>query len=114
VASLLDQVPHEPTLALVDSLPLPVCQFAHARRCQRFRGEASFGKDFMVRQTFYGFRLHVRLCWPGLISRIVVAPANVWEPAVVPVWDGKSSREIPNRGRRPAFSGQGHHGEGRQ
>jgi hypothetical protein len=39
----------------------------------------------VIRQTFYGFRLHVRVCWPGLISRIVLAPANVWEPAVVPV-----------------------------
>jgi hypothetical protein len=82
---VVDQVPHDPSLALVDSFPLPVCQFARARRCQRFRGEASFGKDFVIRQTFYGFRLHVRLCWPGVISRMVLAPANVWEPAVVPV-----------------------------
>jgi Transposase DDE domain len=82
---VLDQVPHDPAFALVDSFPLPVCQFARARRCRRFRGEASFGKDFVIRQTFYGFRLHVRLCWPGVISRIVLAPANVWEPAVVPL-----------------------------
>jgi hypothetical protein len=82
---LIEQVPHDPSFALVDSFPLPVCQFARARRCRRFRGEATFGKDFVIRQTFYGFRLHVRLCWPGVISRIVVAPANVWEPAVVPM-----------------------------
>ena len=81
---MLQQVPHDPTCALVDSFPLPVCQFARARRCRRFRGEATFGKDFVIRQTFYGFRLHVRLCWPGVISRIVLAPANVWESAVVP------------------------------
>jgi Transposase DDE domain len=81
---IVDQVPHDPSLALVDSFPLPVCQFARARRCQSFRGEARFGKDFVIRQTFYGFRLHVRLCWPGVISRIMLAPANVWEPAVVP------------------------------
>jgi hypothetical protein len=83
--SVLDQVPHDPALALVDSFPIPACQFARARRCRRFRGEASFGKDVVIRQTFYGFRLHVRLCWPGVISRIVLAPANVWEPAVVPL-----------------------------
>jgi Transposase DDE domain len=83
--SVLDQVPHDPAFALVDSFPLPVCQFARARRCRRFRGEARFGKDFVIRQTFYGFRLHVRLCWPGVISRISLAPANVWEPAVVPL-----------------------------
>ena len=83
--AVLDQVPHDPAFALVDSFPLPVCQFSRARRCRRFRGEATFGKDFVVRQTFYGFRLHVRLCWPGVISRIGLAPANVWEPAVVPL-----------------------------
>jgi hypothetical protein len=83
--ALLDQVPHDPTFALVDSFPLPVCQFARARRCRRFRGEATFGKDLVLRQTFYGFRVHVRLGWPGVISRVVLAPANVWEPAVVPL-----------------------------
>jgi hypothetical protein len=27
---LLDAVPHDPTLAIIDSFPLPVCQFARA------------------------------------------------------------------------------------
>ena len=44
---------------------------------RRFRGEAAFGKDTLLRQTFYGFRVHTRVCWPGLISRISVAPSNV-------------------------------------
>jgi Transposase DDE domain len=81
---VLHLVPHDPSFALVDSFPLPVCQFARAYRCRRFRGEAAFGKDILSRQTFYGFRLHVRLCEPGLISRFVLAPANVSEPAAVP------------------------------
>ncbi len=34
-------------------------------------------------QTFYGFRLHVRLSWPGVITRFSVAPANVSELAVL-------------------------------
>jgi hypothetical protein len=40
-------------------------------------GEATFGKDFVLRRTFYGFRLHVHPCWPGLISPVVLAPASV-------------------------------------
>ena len=36
--------PHDPTFALVDSMPLPACLFAHAYRCRRFRGEAAFAK----------------------------------------------------------------------
>jgi len=81
---LLDRVPHDPACAILDSLPLPVCQFARAYRCRRFRGEAAFGKDTLVRQTFYGVRVHVRLEWPGVITRFCVAPANTHELTALP------------------------------
>jgi Transposase DDE domain len=81
---VLARIPHDPTFAIIDSFPLPVCQFARAYRCRRFRGEAAFGKDMLVRQTFYGLRVHVRLEWPGVITRFCVAPANVHELAAVP------------------------------
>jgi hypothetical protein len=81
---LLGAVPHDPTFAIVDSFPLPVCQFARAYRCRRFRGEAAFGRDTLVRQTFYGLRMHVRLEWPGVITRFCVAAANVHELAALP------------------------------
>lgn len=81
---LLVLAPHNPTFALVDSMPLPACLFARAYRCSRFKGEAAFGKDTLLRQTFYGFRVHVRVCWPGVITRISVAPANAHELRVVP------------------------------
>ena len=76
--------PHEPTFAICDSMPLPACLFARAYRCSRFKGEAAFGKDTLLRQTFYGFRMHVRVCWPGLITGFSVAPANVHELSIVP------------------------------
>jgi hypothetical protein len=81
---LLTCVPHDPTFAICDSLPLPVCLFARAHRCHRFKGEAAFGKDTLLKQTFYGFRVHVRVCWPGVITRISVAPANAHELSVLP------------------------------
>lgn len=84
---MVDRVPHDPTFAIIDSFPLPVCQFARASlayRCRRFRGEAAFGKDTLVRQTFYGLRVHVRLEWPGVIARFCVAPANAHELTAVP------------------------------
>ena len=81
---LLELTQYDPTFALVDSFPLPVCQFARAYRCRRFKGEAAFGHDTLVRQTFYGFRVHVRWCWPGVITRFGVAPANIHETALVP------------------------------
>jgi Transposase DDE domain len=66
-------------------MPIPVCQFARAYRCHRFDDTASTGCDHTCRQTFYGFRLHVRLCWPGVITQMYLAPANVHEGEVV--WD---------------------------
>ncbi len=81
---LLALTPHDRGFAICDSLPLAACVFARAYRCRRFRGEAAFGKDTLLRQTFYGFRVHVRVCWPGVITRISVAPANVHELSVVP------------------------------
>ncbi len=62
---MLPRVPHDPHLAIVDSFPLPVCQFAQAYRRHRLKGEAAYGKEELVRQTFFGFQVHVRLCWPG-------------------------------------------------
>jgi len=81
---VLDLIPHDPTFGIIDSFPLPVCQFARAYRCRRFREEAAFGKDTRVRQTFYGLRVHVRLEWPGVIVRFCVAPANAHELTALP------------------------------
>ena len=81
---LLSSTPHDPSFAICDSMPLPACLFARAYRCKRFRGEAAFGKDTLLKQTFYGFRVHVRVCWPGVISRLSVTPANVHELCVLP------------------------------
>lgn len=73
----------DPHFSIVDSLPIPVCQFARAYRCQLYQGEAAYGKDMLVRQTFYGFRIHVRLAWPGIITRFALVSANVQELNVV-------------------------------
>ena len=67
----------------VDSMPLHACQFARASSCQRFGGQAAFGKDHVIRQTFYGFRLHLRTSREGVILAAVLAPANAPETGVV-------------------------------
>lgn len=81
---LAAHTPHDPNLSLVDSFPIPVCQFARAYRCHRFLGEAAYGYDELCRQTFYGFRCHVRLSFPGLITSFSLAPGNAHELAVLP------------------------------
>jgi hypothetical protein len=81
---VLAQVPHDPAVHLVDSLPVPVCRFARAYRCRLFRGDAAFGRDELNRQTYYGFRCHVRCCRPGVIATVSLAPANAADVAVLP------------------------------
>jgi DDE family transposase len=38
--------------------------------------ESAFGYDEMTQQTFYGLRVHLRVCWPGVIVDVDLAPAN--------------------------------------
>jgi len=96
---LLLLAPHDSAFALADtSLPLPACSFARAYRCRRFRGEAAFGKDTLLKQTFYDFRMPARVCWPGVISRISVAPANAHELRVLPeLVEGTSGLLVADR-----------------
>ncbi len=76
---------HDELVGIIDSLPVPVCRFARAPWCVRFRGQASYGKDHADRQTFYGFRLHLRLGWPGIITHAFLAPANEADGEMAPV-----------------------------
>jgi hypothetical protein len=75
---------HDVALAVVDSLPVPVCRFARAHRCRSFRGLAAFGHDALAHQTYYGLRLHLRITWPGVITAATLTPANDADRAVAP------------------------------
>ncbi len=81
---LRDRVAHDPALSCVDSIPVPVCRFGRAYTCARFRGQAAFGRDPGSKATFYGFRHHLRITWPGVIAAVSIAPANVHDTEVVP------------------------------
>lgn len=68
---------------LIDSFPLPVCRFGRARRDRRFFGQAAYGRDSVHRQTFYGFRVHLRTSLSGVVLAVELAAANASEPALV-------------------------------
>jgi hypothetical protein len=70
------ELPCDPGLAIIDSLPVPVCRLAHARRCRRLAAEAAYGWDATSRAFFYGVRVHLRVQWPGVVTAASVAPAN--------------------------------------
>ncbi len=46
---LLALTPHDRGFAICDSMPLAACLFARAYRCKRFKGEAAFGKDTLLK-----------------------------------------------------------------
>lgn len=73
---LVDRVDRDPKVSLVDSFSVPVCSFAKAPRHKSFAGTAAYGHDAMRKAVFYGFRAHLRVCWPGVIVEAALAPAN--------------------------------------
>jgi hypothetical protein len=75
--ALLQHLTYDPHLAFVDSFPVPVCRFARAYRCRRLRDLADFGYDELVKQKYYGLRVHARVCYPGVIVALEVTAANV-------------------------------------
>jgi hypothetical protein len=81
--AVLQQVTYDQQLAFVDSFPVPVCRFARAYRCRKLRGWAAFGYDELAKQTFYGLRAHVLVCYPGVIVALELTPANVHDMAAV-------------------------------
>jgi hypothetical protein len=68
-------------LWLVDSFPLHVCKFARAKGSKLFKGHAAFGHDHLVRNTFFGFRVHVRCSDRGPVAQVELTPADVSDPA---------------------------------
>jgi hypothetical protein len=95
---LRDRVPHDPALSCVDSVPTPVCRFGRAYGCVRFRGHAAFGRDSGSKATFYGFRHHLRICWPGVLTAVTVAPANIHDRDLVPeLVDGAVGQVLGDR-----------------
>ena len=74
---LLTRIGFDPAISILDSFPMPVCRFGRAYRCRRLAGLAAFGRDEGAKQTFYGLRAHLRVCWPGVITDARLVPANL-------------------------------------
>lgn len=95
---LRDRLPHDPALSLIDSVPVPVCRFGRSRRCSRFRGEAAYGYDQGSKTFFYGFRWHLRACWPGVVATVQMAPANASDLELAPeMVDGAVGQVLGDR-----------------
>ncbi|MBW3623592.1 MAG: IS982 family transposase [Armatimonadetes bacterium] len=95
---LLDRATPLPAYVIADSLPVPVCRFARAPRCVRFRGQADYGHDWVDRNTFYGFRLHALIDPEGFIRCMYLTPADTDEKdALEDMTEGKCGRVLGDR-----------------
>lgn len=70
------------TIVVLDSFPVPICQFARAKGCKLFKGIASYGKQ-LGNQSFYGFKLHVKINSIGMIQCFDLTAANVHDIRMV-------------------------------
>jgi hypothetical protein len=68
--------PEEVACCIIDSLPVPVLGFHHARDAHRWWGEATYGYVASKHQTIFGFKLHLLVTHSGLILDFVLAPAH--------------------------------------
>lgn len=74
---LLQLSPEDQDLCVIDSLPIPVVGFAHARGAHRWYGEVRYGHNAAKHQTFYGYKLHLLASASGLVLDFALVPANV-------------------------------------
>lgn len=63
-------------LCAIDSVPVPVVGFHHARHDHRWYGEAEYGRVASKKQTSYGFKLHLLVSASGLILDFALVAAN--------------------------------------
>jgi hypothetical protein len=75
IVSVVTEVYREGEVFLIDSMPLPVCKRARARRCKKVRGKAFCGYCAAKKEKFFGWRLHL-ICTPaGIPVNFEMLPA---------------------------------------
>ncbi|MER3439353.1 MAG: hypothetical protein C4346_18160 [Chloroflexota bacterium] len=64
ILAVLGEVFRKGDCFVIDSLPIPVCKRARARRCRTVRGRAFCGYCAAKKEKFFGWRLHL-VCTPS-------------------------------------------------
>jgi len=68
---------------VIDGVPLPLCQFARARRCRRMREDAAYGHCAAKQMTFWGLKGYPLMRMDGAIHAFWTLPANEDERCVL-------------------------------
>lgn len=66
----------EETIHMIDGVPMPICHNARARRSRMLDELTAWGYCAAKDEHYYGLRGHVVLGLNGLISNLIVTPAN--------------------------------------
>jgi len=62
---------------LIDSMPVPVCRRARARRCRKVSGQACCGYCAAKREKFFGWRLHLVCTTAGVPVAFDLLPGGL-------------------------------------
>ena len=70
-------------IRVIDSMPIPVCEFGRARFSKCFKGEASYWICASKKETYFGFKFHALTTVDGFLTDYVITPANIYDRNVV-------------------------------
>ena len=72
-------------IRVIDSMPIPVCEFRRDHFSKCFKGEVSYGRCSSKKQTYFGFKFHALTTIDGFLTNYVITPANIDDRNAV--WD---------------------------
>jgi hypothetical protein len=55
-------------IRVIDSMPIPVCEFGRTHFSKCFKGEASYGRCPSKKQTYFGFKFHALTTVDGFLT----------------------------------------------
>ena len=66
----------EDEIQVIDTMPLPVCEYVRSRRDRCFKPDADYGYCAAKELHYYGFKLGLRIARSGMITHFPLLPAR--------------------------------------
>ena len=80
---LLSDMCSTSTIYIVDSMPIPVCRRARAKRCTKVRGAQYDGTCHAKNERYFGWKLHLICDCTGIPARYVLRPSRPHDTTAV-------------------------------
>ena len=72
-------------IRVIDSMPIPVCEFGRAHFSKCFKDEASYGRCASKKETYFGFKFHALTTVDRFLTDYIITPANIDDRNAI--WD---------------------------